>query len=292
MEQLFSKRSFRRIFKSCLIGLLLLYAACEIDHGLEPIRSKIGGKVFFYGDRNPDTTDEVRVAVIKKFPPQDITELMFSDIIFGNQDTLPVVRPWEIYLPPDTYEIVAVIWKENNSSWNISDIVGMYGGIFIGDQLLPPLSFPQIVIPSSNSFIDTLNIQANLNRVNRDATIEGTVTFIGTWPSNTGVVGIGAFYDIPQKDNVVDYLRKNVALDYSVPTSVDRADYRLRVRSSDALNYIAVMWIDNSYDLSKIKDIGSYRDPADPSKPGAVTLTSHKATGIDITVDFSKMGGG
>jgi hypothetical protein len=278
--------------KVFVIGLILFSAACEIDHGLEPIRSKIGGIVHFKGDHNPDTTDEVRVAVIKKFPPQDITELMFSDIIYGNRDTLPADRRWEIYLSPGSYEIVAVIWKEHNASWNISDIVGMYGGTFIGDQLIPPFPFPKINISSSTSVIDTLNIQANLNRVNRDATIEGTVTFVGTWPSNTGVVGIGAFSDIPQKGNVIDYLVKNVALDYSVPISVDRADYRLRVRSSDVLKYVAVMWIDKSYDLGKIKEIGFYRDPADTSKPGTVTLTNGKATGVDIKVDFSKMEGG
>jgi hypothetical protein len=281
-----------RIAKFLFIEVILFSAACEIDHGLEPIRSKIGGVVHFYGDHNPNTTDEVRVAVIKKFPPQNITELMFSDIIFGNGDTLPADRPWEIYLSPGSYEIVAVIWKEHNASWNISDIVGMYGGIFIGDQLIPPFPFPKIVVPNAESVVDTLNIQANLNRVNRDATVEGTVTFVGTWPSNTGVVGIGAFTDGPQQGNVIDYLVKNVALDYSVPISVDRADYRLRVRSSDVLKYVAVMWIDNSYDLGKIKDIGFYRDPADTSKPGTVTLTNGRATGIDITVDFSKMEGG
>ena len=279
---------FGRILKSCLIGCVLITVACEVDHGLEPIRSRIGGVVRFKGDANPTNTDEVRVAVIKQFPPRDITELMFSDIIFGNQDKPPVTVPWQISLPPGSYEIVAVIWKAHNQSWNISDIIGMYGGVFIGDQLIPPFPFIPIVLSGSSSVIDTINIDANLNRVNRNATIEGAVTFVGQWPANTGVIGIGAFNEIPQKGNVFDYLVKNIALDYSLPIRVEQAEYRLRVRSTENIRYVAVMWIADSYDFMSIQDIGSYRDPNDPSKPGTVDASSSRAVGIDITVDFTQ----
>jgi hypothetical protein len=294
MEQIQAKRLlFSRILKSFVIGSCLLVLTCKIDHGLEPIGSRIGGKVFFFGDKNPYLTDEVRVAVIRQFPPRDIRELLFSEIIFSNSDRLPVApRPWEIYVAPGSYEIVAVIWKANNESWNISDIIGMYGGTFLGDQLVPPYPFKPIILSGSDSVIDTINIEANLNRVNRDATIEGTVTFIGTWPANTGVVGIAAFTSLPKKGDVMDYVLKNAALDYSVPTFVDHANYRLRVRSSDTLKYVAVMWIDNTYDFMAITDIGAYMDPDDPSQPGTVTPKTGQTLGINITVDFSRMGGG
>jgi hypothetical protein len=280
------------IFQCLGIGLLLLQLTCEIDHGLEPIRSKIGGMVSFTGDKNPDLTDEVRVALVKQFPPKEINELLFSEIILHNDDRLPVdPRPWEIYVAPGSYEIVAVIWKANNQSWNISDIIGIYGGAFVGDQLVPPFPFKPIVIPESGAVIDTINIEANLNRVNRDATIEGRISFEGPWPSNTGVVAIGAFIDIPAQGNIIDYLLKNVALDYSVSTFVNQTDFRLRVRSTDLLKYIAVMWIADSFDFATIRDIGYFRDPADPSKPGIVTPKAGVTSGIDITVDFSKFGG-
>jgi len=146
--------------------------------------------------QNPFITDEVRVAVVPKFPPRTINELLFSDIIWANRDTLPAdPRPWEIYLPPGSYDIVAVIWKANNQSWNISDIIGVYGGTLIGDQLIPPFPFRPIVV-EENSVIDTLHIVANLDRVNRDTLIQGRVQFLGPWPPNTGVVGIGAFWII------------------------------------------------------------------------------------------------
>jgi hypothetical protein len=293
MAHVGSKQPLNRFVKSLATGAFLLLLACNIDHGLEPIRSKIGGRVVFTGDQNPDLTDEVRVAVIKQFPPRDIKELLFSDIILRNRDRLPVApRPWEIYLAPGSYEIVAVVWKANNESWNISDIIGIYGGAFLGDQLIPPFPFKPIVIPESGGVIDTLTLVANLNRVNRDATVEGTITFKGPWPSNTGVVAIGAFIDVPRQGDVFDYLLKNAALDYSVPIHVDRAEFRLRVRSTEILRYIAVMWIADSYDFATIRDIGSYRDPADPAKPGVVAPKSGRTQGIDINVDFSDMGGG
>jgi hypothetical protein len=287
------RRRVGPILQTIAIGFLVLQFSCEIDHGLEPIRSKIGGMVTFKGDKNPDLTDEVRVALVKKFPPKEINELLFSEIILNNSDRLPLQpRHWEIYVPSGSYEIAAVIWKANNQSWNISDVIGIYGGTIIGDQVIPPFPFKPIVIPESGAVIDTIDIETNLNKVNRDATIEGKISFVGKWPSNTGIVAIGAFIDIPAQGNILDYLLKNVALDYSVPIKVAQAEYRLRIRSTDALKYMAVIWIADSYDFNTIQDIGYFRDPADTSKPGIVTPKPGATTGIDITVDFSKFGGG
>jgi hypothetical protein len=271
---------------------LLVLLACSVDHGLEPIRSRISGRVFFTGDANPTITDEVRVAVLKKFPPKDITELTFSEIVFGNSDQPPDTVPWEIYLEPGSYEIAAVIWKAHNQSWNISDIIGMWGGQFLGDQLIPPFPFVPIELRGSRSVVDSIDITANLNRVNRDGLIEGTLTFLGEWPANTGVVGIGAFSEVPEPGNVLDYLLKNLALDYSVPTFTGSASYRLRVRSTEAIRYVALMWINDAFDFGAIRDIGSYRDPADPSRPGSVDATSLHVSGVDITVDFAGASGG
>jgi hypothetical protein len=287
-----NRRRVVSVLQTVGIFFLLLQSACEIDHGLEPIRSKIGGMVTFKGDKNPDLTDEVRVALVKKFPPKEINELLFSEIILNNSDRLPVEpRHWEIYVAPGSYEIAAVIWKANNQSWNISDVIGIYGGAIVGDQVIPPFPFKPIVIPESGAIIDTINIETNLNKVNRDATVEGTISFVGQWPSNTGIVAIGAFTDIPAPNNIFDYLLKNVALDYSVPIKVPQAEYRLRIRSTDALKYMAVVWIADTYDFNTIRDIGYFRDPADTSKPGTVTPKPGATTGIDITVDFSRFGG-
>ena len=263
--------------------LILLAISCNIDHGLTPIHSKMGGKIFFQGTA-PGRTDEIRVAVVKEFPPRAINELLFSDQIPFQEDTVE----WEIYLPPDEYAAVIVVWKEKYHSWNLSDVIGLYGGQFVGDLLIP--TFETVTIPDENAVVDTIHIVANLNRVNRDAGIEGSISFLGDWPSNTGTVAIGAFIDIPEKGNIIDYYFKNVALDFNLPVFVSRYDYRLRVQSAvDTLKYVAVLWIDDQFDLGTIEEIGFYRDPQNPDNPGSVPVARDSTSGgIDITVDFSR----
>ena len=275
----------RQIF--WIIGLLAVCLAglhCRIDHGLEPITSKIGGTIHFVGGVPPNT-DEVRVAVVKDFPPESINQLLFSDMIDYRHES----APWEIYVSPGQYAMALVVWKRNNESWNLSDIIGIYGGSFIGDLLIP--TYLPVKVPNSSSVVDTINMTANLNRVNRDASIEGTITFHGTWPANTGIVGVGAFAAIPTRGNFIDYYFKNVALDYNVPPFTDSYHYRLRVRSTDVLKYIAVLWINNSYDLASIQDIGYYRDPSDSTKHGEVAMSAAAVQNIDINVNFEGAGG-
>jgi len=79
---------------------------------------------------------------------------------------------------------------------------------------------------------------------------------------------------------------KNIALDYSIPIFQEQAEYRLRVRSTENIGYVAVMWIADSYDFMSIQDIGSYRDPADASNP-VPWMRFGRAVGINITVDFT-----
>ena len=285
MSQTVSRKKYRWFLYGTGVWMcvLLIHLHCNIDHGLEPIHSKIGGEITFIGDI-PPRTDEVRVAVIKDFPPRAINELLFSDQIPFAEDAVA----WEIYMPPGRYAAVVVVWKEKNQSWNLSDIIGLYGGTFVGDMLIP--TYLPVTIPDETSVIDTVDIQANLNRVNRDAAIEGTVTFTGEWPQNTGIVGIGAFVDTPEPGNLIDYYFNNVALDYTIPLFVSEYTYRLRVASTlGTLGYVSVIWIDASFDLTSIKDIGFYRDPENPDLPGSVPLTYNMTTsGIDITVNFDE----
>jgi hypothetical protein len=291
MEPRMKRMTIRHVLFFLLAGCASLFLPrCEIDHGLQPIHSKIGGHIRFTGDRVPRDTDEIRVAVIKDFPPRNLKELLFSDMIpFAAHDTVLIDTPvpWEIFVPPGEYDMVAVIWKENGESWNISDVVGVYGGFFLGDMLFP--TYKAVLVPSADSEPDTIDIHANVNRVNRDAKISGTITFQGDWPRNTGIVGVGAFVDIPRKGDLIDYYLKNAALDYGVKAFVTEYGYQLRVRSADVLKYVAVIWIDASYDLTSIREIGFYADSKDSSKPGTVQAPYGKtAENINITVDFSK----
>ncbi len=267
-----------------LIILLVILFSCNIDHGLEPINSKITGTITFYGDP-PSTTDEVRVAVVKNFPPKNIKSLLFSNMIDFRKKT----AEYELYLPKGTYEAVAVLWKEHNQSWNISNVIGIYGGSLIGDLLIP--TYLSVTLVDNNTTVNNIDIQATLERVNRDAKIKGEINFVGDWPDNTGIMAVGAFTKIPEPGNYIDYFFSSIFIDYSIPTFVSSADYTLRVHGQDTVKYIAALWIDNSFDLSSIKDVGFYCDPQDSTgtKPGSVVVpTNSVQTGINMTVDFSK----
>ncbi len=233
----------------------------------------------------PRRTDEIRLAAAYNFPPKDINELLFSEQIPYDQDTVD----YELYLPQGEYEVIALIWKEKNRSWNISDLIGVYGGSFIGDQLVP--TYQPITIPNKQTVLKGIDIQANLNRVNRNAAIEGEILFEGDWPKDTGAIGIGAFTGIPEQGNVIDYFFKSIDINYSIPTFVTRTAYQLRVHATDTLKYLAVLWIDKEYDLGALQDIGFYRDSLDPSSPGVVVIPENlnRIENIDILVDFSKM---
>jgi len=219
--------------------------------------------------------------VAKTFPPKDIKELIFSNGLSTGQPQ----AEYEIFLPPSTYDVIAVFWKEKNEPWNISDVIGIYGGTFVGDLLIP--TFEPVTLPDASASIENIDIQTNLNKVNRDAAIEGTITFTGTWPDDTGLVGIGAFIEIPEAGNTIDYYFKNIALDYSVPVGVSSHQYRLRVRSGETIQYIAVIWINDNYHLASITDLGFYPDSTDPQNPGSVTVVpGGTITGIDIAIAF------
>jgi hypothetical protein len=275
-----SIQKIRTIYSLITATVILFIPSCRIDHGLEPMYSKIMGKVIFTGEI-PRHTNEVRVAVVKSFPPSDMAELLFSERLSLDSDT----ARYEIYLAPGKYDIVAVIWKEYNYPWNLSDIVGLYGGLFIGDQLVP--IYQSIEIEDNNTVLDDVDINANLNRVNRDSKIEGTVYFKGAWPENTGMVGVGAFIDIPNPGDLEDYYLKNVDIDYGLSTFVDSADYQLRVHSTDTLKYISALWLSNDYDFNQIKDIGFFADPSDTNQPGMIIPPLDSVlSGINITVYF------
>jgi hypothetical protein len=283
------RKAISYLLITILSATIFMLITCQIDHGLGPLHSKISGRVNLSGEL-PRGTDEIRVAAALTFPPRNINELLFSDMLqFKSGNTITNRNPeWEIYLPEGTYGVVAAIWKGNNQSWNISDVIGVYGATFDGNVLI---GLPkEVTIQHESHVLNTIDIDANLNRVNRDAMIKGRITFQGKWPENTGITGVGAFFDIPEPNDPFDYFYKNAALDYGVTTFVEQYDYTLRVNSSDTLKYIAVLWIDNSFDLNQIHDIGFYPDPEDPDKPGSVIVPANASIeGIDITVDFSKM---
>ena len=253
---------------------------CHIDHGLKPVESGIKGRVIFRGEF-PTTTDQVRIAVARNFPPSQINQLLFSDPIDFRADT----AQYELFVPQGTYEVVGVMWKEHNQSWNISDLIGVYGGLYIDDVYVP--AYNPVSLPSSHSYPDSIDILADFSRVNRDAKIQGTVIFEGDWPSNSGLVAVAAFTAIPEVGNFTDYYFKSIYIDYSIQPYASQGPFQLRVSSQIPIPYIAVLWIDDEFNLGSALDVGFYEDPEHPGEPGSMTLSPNSiVTGIQITVRF------
>lgn len=262
------------VILASLIGL----TTCEIDHGLLPINSMIGGKLIITGEA-PDGTDELRVGVIRTLPPASLTEILFSNQLPFDQDTVE----YEVFVPPGAYDAVAVIWKEQGQSYNISNIVGVYNG-GLGALFIPV----PVTVPNENATLNTININVDLERVNRDAEITGTVHFQGEWPPSTGLIAVGAFKKIPEPGNFLDYYFESIYIDYDLTPFTDASDYRLRVTGDSTVPYIAALWIDDTYDLGSIRDIGFYADPQNPGQPKAVVAPKDGILeNLDFTVDFS-----
>lgn len=110
------------------IFFMIILPACT-DHGLEPIREGISGRITYVGAW-PDTTEWVRLAVFKKLPPS-VFDIPLNPPVFS--DTLPrFVSSYDytLTLAPGTYEWVVLAWKPKkqfaSSDFSGLDTLGMY----------------------------------------------------------------------------------------------------------------------------------------------------------------------
>lgn len=148
---------------------------CEIDHGLEPIRSGIQGTIKYVG-KWPQNTAEVRIVAATKFPPSDINDLIIGDILpIGGDSTL-----YTFYLDPGNYYL-GLVWRERNSAWGIQSIFGIYTEP--GNAFAPA----SITIPDSRTIVTGKNIIADFAYARRatKSSISGTIKFFGQWPSGS-----------------------------------------------------------------------------------------------------------
>ncbi|HNS72636.1 MAG TPA: hypothetical protein PKI81_04475 [bacterium] len=105
--------------------LLLLLSACEIDHGLGTIDSRIAGRVIFlHPELKPERVDAVRVVAVVNFPPQSLGDLVFTNTSINLSQPAPVY-----YLPAPlaTYALVGAIYREKGREWDYGKILGFYG---------------------------------------------------------------------------------------------------------------------------------------------------------------------
>ena len=156
-----------------IINLICL--TCHIDYGLEPIRSSIQGTIFYSGEW-PAPPEEVILVTATKFPPTDINDLIIGESLPLTGDSYKYC----FYLKPGNYKLVGVAWREQNASWDIISICGLY---FSGqDSLIPG----EVIIPSDTSVVNNIDIIVNRTKAHRvtESKIIGSIKFEGTWPDS------------------------------------------------------------------------------------------------------------
>jgi len=108
-----------------IIFLLSLFLACEIDHGLGTLDSRITGRVIFLNkDQKPDYVESVRIVAAVNLPPQSLGDVVFTNTSVNLSKDEP---DYYVPAPLATYQLVAAVWKEKGQAWNYSKILGFYG---------------------------------------------------------------------------------------------------------------------------------------------------------------------
>ena len=261
----------------CLIFFLVF---CSDDHGISPLPGNLGVNVIFLNQEVPENTQGVYLFVAPVFPPHAINEL------YMNPNSLPLNRIAndtvysEIVLPYGHYEAVGLWWYNKYTISNLADVFTL--------KINPDYAPFEFDITEENPSLD-VDLYANLNRVDRDATIEGTIYFNGPFPANTLVTGIGA-YIVKEPEKKVDYLIYLHSMDFSIDENPYH--FKLPVRSRRTIEYLAVFWLSDRSGLDNFKTLGFYRDPQDLDKPGKLKLKENETIqGIDIYADWGQTDG-
>ncbi len=279
--ELMNKR--RALSAFCVLGAFcianLALTACG-DHGVEAnfFKGTVRGELQINAVV-PDTTDEIRVALVESFPPSSLQGLITSGVLSANKDTSVKSQtlPFEMSAPLGTYEAAIVIWKAKDQSFLLTDIVGIFGN-------LDEFELRSITLTESEPTIEEVNIPLDLERVNRTSSISGTINFVGAWPSNTAIVVVVVLKSIQ------DLLRGIPPALSFIPRDLTDFDYRVGV-APDTYSSILVAWLPvGEFDLSRLKLLGFYEIPEQPGVPAPLTVEDkEKITGIDITADFANI---
>lgn len=254
--------------------VILLLTTCHMDHGIAPLPGKVVAKIYFRGSHPPDTQG-IYLIVAPVFPPHAINELYHSP------NSLPIDKDTvsaEMELPCGHFDAISLWWYSTETESNLADVLAL--PLDPANNLMP-LGFD--ITPEAPVF--EIELYANWNRVNRDATIEGTIYFNGPFPENTHVTAVAA-YQYQPKENI-HYLLWLKSMDYSI--NKNPYPYRLPVRHGN-VEYIAVFWLPERAELTNFRTIGIFEHPRNPGNPGQLSIAANEtATGIDIYADWSKI---
>jgi len=161
--------------------ILLLILSCNIDPGLEPIRSNIQGVITYSGEW-PAPPAEVRLVAASKFPPSSIDELIIGESIPVTGDSYE----YAFYLKPGNYDVIGVAYRAENSKWDIISICGLY---FSGTDSLTP---GEVVISSDTAQVANIDMFVNRSNAKKvtDSKIIGSIIFEGTPPDSVQEVRV------------------------------------------------------------------------------------------------------
>lgn len=255
----------------------LLSQACD-DHGIEAdfFKGTVRGELQI-NTVVPDTTDEIRVALAKEFPPSSLQELITSGVIKVKKDSSVVsqVVPFEMQAPFGEYGATIVIWKAKAQSFQLTDIVGIYGN-------LERFELTPITLDPDHPVEENVNIPVDLSRVDRRSSIQGRIDFVGAWPENTAIVALVVLRELA---DLVSGIPPAIIF---VPKGSELFDYKVGV-AAGIYKFIFVAWLPvGEFDLAKLRVLGAYEDP--PGTTGRVTVGEDMTvTGIDIIADFGRV---
>ncbi len=264
---------------------LFLFLSCDFDQGLGPSKTRISGKVIFLDAASrPSNVEEVRVIAVANLPPAGFGDVYFSDAVRFDLDT----ASYQLSVPIGNYPAVGVLWKARGKDWAFNNLMGIYG-------FNPPLEFSlkAVELTREQPVADNLNVFALWTFTQFDATLEGQVTFAGTWPADTEVLLLAAFVEVPDLNNIANSLGLlgGIPLPITKPgTNDNKLAYKTSVRHG-AYKFIGAFWKrkgDN--DPKHIRCIGFYPAAPNSPRPGDLEIAPEgTASHVDFVVDFSTL---
>lgn len=263
------------------VAVPLFLWSCSVDHGIEEIKTKITGRVIFVDSQNrPAYADQARVVAVYQFPPTGLGDVLYSNTLPAGRDT----SKFEILAQKGTYAALGVLWRRVGEGWSFSNLLGLYTA---PSELAPK----PVTVSDENPVAANIDIYGTWALALRDARIEGDITFIGEWPKDTEILGLAAFPIVPNLNNASDLLQLR-AIDIAIPLFVDNYHYRLSL-AHGTYKFIALFWKGTSTPFEKIRPIGFYAVPGNPTRPAEITLgPDEKVTGISFIADFSTLPNG
>jgi len=263
------------------IALITIWFSCNIDHGLYPVSYKIKGKVKFLRGNPPENTDRIEVFALKEFPPQDPQNFIYLGQSGKLDHTKGNEIDYEIQVSPTQYDAVVLLWKEKGYDISLTGLIGIHTTL---EQY--PLPVP-VEISKAYPVVDSVDIFSDWNKVTKEASISGKITYKGDWPEDSSLLLLAVYKQKPTDETTLLFFEN---IDYTQPLFVDSSSHRLLV-SSGKYNYIVLFWVGKTVSkLSDVIELGFYESKNIPGQPGTVDLsTGGKVENIDIHVDFSKI---